>query len=96
MMYEQNIVDRTRILGAEHPKTLTSKNNAAAVRSEVGNVEEAIPAFEEVLEVAERVLGKAHPITVTCTTNLVAAYRTMGRTEDARLLTGDSEDDPDR
>lgn len=96
MMYEQNIVDRTRILGAEHPKTLTSKNNAAAVRSEVGNVEEAIPAFEEVLEVAERVLGKAHPITVTCTTNLVAAYRSMGRTDDARLLAGDSEDDPDR
>nr|MBC8426335.1 tetratricopeptide repeat protein [bacterium] len=63
-------------------------NNAAAARSEVGNVEEAIPAFEEVLSVAERVLGKGHPITVTCTANLVAAYRAMGRSQDALELEG--------
>ena len=32
---------RTRVLGAEHPDTLTSRNNLAAVLRDLGRLEEA-------------------------------------------------------
>ncbi|WP_181725773.1 tetratricopeptide repeat protein, partial [Nocardia gipuzkoensis] len=41
-LYEQTLIDRERILGAEHPDTLTSRNNLASTYQAAGRTAEAI------------------------------------------------------
>jgi Flp pilus assembly protein TadD len=47
-----------RVLGKEHPGTLTSVNNLAALYKAQGRLAEAEPLFKRALEARERVLGK--------------------------------------
>ncbi len=43
---EQTLEDRTRILGTNHPSTLTSRNNLASAYRAAGRTEEAAALFE--------------------------------------------------
>ena len=61
------------MLGADHPDTLTSRNNLAAAYESAGRLEEAIPLLERTLADAERVLGADHPQTLTSRNNLERA-----------------------
>ena len=45
-MFEQNLEDRTRILGPHHPDTLTSRNNLASAYRAAGRADEAKALFE--------------------------------------------------
>ena len=49
------------MLGADHPDTLTSRNNLATAYVHAGRTAEAIPLHEQVLAAFERVLGPDHP-----------------------------------
>ena len=46
-----------RVLGPEHPDTLTSRNNLAGVYESAGQLEEAIALYKQTLGDSERVLG---------------------------------------
>ena len=72
-----------RILGADHPDTLRSRNNLADAYRAAGRVNEAIPLFEETLEAQTQILGPNHPDTLTSRNNLAAVYQDAGRVNEA-------------
>jgi tetratricopeptide (TPR) repeat protein len=76
-LFERTLADRERVLGADHPHTLTSRNNLAGAYESAGRLDQAIPLFERTLAEYERVLGADHPDTLTSQNNLERA-RTKG------------------
>ena len=78
-LFEQTLVGRQRLLGADHPRTLGTRNNLAAAYRDVGRVDEAILLFEQALAGRERILGIDHPDTVTTRNNLALVYKDADR-----------------
>ena len=62
--FEVLLADRLRVLGADHPSTLTTRGNLALWLGEAGRVDEAIAALEVLLADRLRVLGADHPSTL--------------------------------
>jgi tetratricopeptide (TPR) repeat protein len=75
--------DCERVLGADHPHTLTAHNDLASVYRSASRVGQAISLFEQTLADRERMLGADHPDTLTSRKNLASAYRAAGRVEQA-------------
>ena len=67
-----------RVLGPDHPDTLTTRNNLAGAYDSAGRFGEAIELFEQVLDDRVRVLGSDHPDTLTTRNNLAVAYHSAG------------------
>ena len=82
-LYERTLADRERVLGADHPSTLRSRNNLANGYESAGRLDDAIPLLERTLADYERVLGADHPDTLTSRNNLASGYRSAGRLDDA-------------
>ena len=59
-----------RVLGAEHPATLTARANLARWTGEAGDAAGARDQFAALLPVRERVLGAEHPHTLNDRANL--------------------------
>ncbi|WP_258037295.1 MULTISPECIES: tetratricopeptide repeat protein [unclassified Streptomyces] len=72
-----------RLLGADHPDTLTTRSNLASSYSDAGRTQEAIELQEWVLADEERLLGADHPDTLTTRSNLASSYSDAGRTQEA-------------
>jgi hypothetical protein len=66
---ERALADRERVLGADHPDTLASRNSLAGAYESAGRLDEAIPLHEQTLADCERVLGD-QPLTRTARANL--------------------------
>jgi hypothetical protein len=62
---EQVTADRIRILGPEHPDTLTARANLAASYRQAGRAGEAVTLLEQVTADRIRILGPEHPDTLT-------------------------------
>jgi tetratricopeptide (TPR) repeat protein len=75
-----------QVLGPEHPDTLSSLNNLAALYDDLGKYEEAEPLYQRALETRERVLGPEHPDTLGTVNNLAELYRNQGKFEQAEPL----------
>ncbi|MBN1172875.1 MAG: tetratricopeptide repeat protein, partial [Micromonosporaceae bacterium] len=73
-LYERILADRVRVLGEDHPSTLTSRNNLAYAYESAGRLTEAIPLYQQALADRIRVLGEDHPDTVVSRQNLAGAY----------------------
>jgi tetratricopeptide (TPR) repeat protein len=80
---EPVVADSERLLGADHPSTLASRNNLAAAYQDAGRTAEAIQLHERTLSDCERLLGADHPDTLASRNNLAEAYRGAGRTAEA-------------
>jgi len=74
---------RDALLGKEHPSTLTSVSNLAAVLQNQGKYEAAEAMNRRALEGREKVLGKEHPSTLTSVSNLAAVLQNQGKYEAA-------------
>ena len=85
-LYEQVLADRIRVLGPDHPDTLSSRNNLASVHQKVGCHGEAIALYEQNLADRLRVLGPDHSDTLSSRNNLAYAYESGGRLEEAIAL----------
>ena len=48
-MWEEVLSLRKKVLGEEHPDTITAMSNLAASLSELGRYQEAVKQYEEVL-----------------------------------------------
>ena len=77
-LYEQALADSMRVLGEDHPHTLTSRSNLAGAYQEAGDLGRAIPLFEQTLADSVRVLGEDHPDTLASRNNLAGAYQAAG------------------
>jgi len=75
-----------RILGAEHPDTLTSMTNLAETLRAQGDHTGARALQEEVLEIERRILGAEHPATMTSMNNLAGTLWAQGDHAGARML----------
>jgi Tetratricopeptide repeat len=83
---EALIADRERVLGTDHPDTLTSRSDLANAYHGAGRNAEAIALDEQVLASFERVLGTDHPDTLASRSNLANGYREAGRNAEAFAL----------
>ncbi|HEY3904862.1 MAG TPA: tetratricopeptide repeat protein [Streptosporangiaceae bacterium] len=70
---EQVLADRARVLGGDHPDTVTSRYNLAADHFEAGGVATAITLLRRVVADRERMLGSDHPDTGAARDNLAIA-----------------------
>lgn len=78
--------DSTRILGPDHPGTLTARNNLAWAYEAADDPEEAARRYEQTVADRTRILGADHPDTLTSRHNLVSAYLSAGRLAEAISL----------
>ncbi|MGW3692306.1 tetratricopeptide repeat protein, partial [Streptomyces sp. NPDC005149] len=72
------LADYERVLGPDHPHTLTTRNNLAHLHGEAGDVAGAAAALQDLLADYERVLGPDHPHTLTARNNLAQWRREAG------------------
>jgi Tetratricopeptide repeat len=68
------------VLGADHPDTLTTRNNIADWTGRTGDARGALALFQALLPDLERVLGADHPNTLT-TQAWVNELRALGGDE---------------
>ena len=73
-------------LGQEHPNTLSSTGNLAAIYRDQGRWYEAEELEVKVMEMRKEVLGQDHPDTLTSMANLASTYRKQGRWKEAEEL----------
>ena len=72
-----------KILGDDHPDTLTSRNNLAGAYESAGRLDEAITLYEQVLDDRTHIFGPDHPDTLISRDNLAGAYESAGRLGEA-------------
>ncbi|MFJ2866361.1 tetratricopeptide repeat protein [Kitasatospora sp. NPDC087314] len=72
------LAEHERVLGDNHPDTLTGRNNLAYSYESAGDFDRAIPLYETTLAQSERVQGDTHPDTLGCRNNLAGAYASAG------------------
>jgi tetratricopeptide (TPR) repeat protein len=77
---------RRRVLGEEHPDTITAMANLAETYWNQGRSKEAEELDIKVLEARRRVLGEEHPDTISAMGNLASTYRDQGRSKEAEEL----------
>ena len=71
--------DSARILGPEHPDTLTAQANLAVSYGQAGPITgEAITIQEKVAAAPARILGPEHPDTLDAQANLASSYGQAG------------------
>ena len=81
---EVQVVETSRrVLGDEHPETLTSMANLASTYWNQGRWTEAEKIEVQVVETRRKVLGDEHPETLTNMANLASTYRNQGRWTEA-------------
>jgi tetratricopeptide (TPR) repeat protein len=78
--------DRERILGSDHPSTLTVRANLASAYQQLGQYDRAAELLERALYDSKRVLGSDHPSTLTVRANLASVYQQLGQYDRAAEL----------
>ncbi len=87
--YEQQLAAHRRLLGDDHPSTLTSVSNLAQVLRAQGDLPAARQLTEDVLAAHRRLLGDDHPHTLASMGNLAQILQAQGDLLAARQLTDD-------
>ena len=85
-LYAKVLNARRITLGVEHPDTLASLNNLAALYRKRRRYREAEPLFKRVMDVQRRLQGEHHSLTLLAATNLAGVYAGMGRLQVAESL----------
>lgn len=85
LLYRALLADQTRVLGADHPDTLQTREGLAEVLTELGRLEEAESLYQALLADQTRVLGADHPDTL----------QTRDSLADLRLQLGPWGDEPE-
>ncbi|MFJ3954137.1 serine/threonine-protein kinase [Streptomyces sp. Je 1-4] len=78
--------DRERLLGPDHPDTLTSRLEAGHALGRLGRHFEAHQIYAEVLAGRERALGPDHPDSLSCRHHVAGNLGRLGRLEDSRAM----------
>jgi tetratricopeptide (TPR) repeat protein len=74
------------VLGEEHPNTLMSIGNLAAIYQKQGRFRETEELELQLIETQKMVLGEEHPNTLISIGNLAAIYQKQGRFREAEEL----------
>jgi serine/threonine protein kinase/Flp pilus assembly protein TadD len=87
---ELALATRRRLLGDDHPDTLTSTHMMGWLLEYHGGGAEAEPYLREALEGRRRVLGNEHPDTLLCINDLAIVLNGLGRLEEAEAYHRDA------
>ncbi len=82
-LWREALEIRRRVLGNDHPDTMTSVNNLASILVDRGDLAGAEPLFLEALETNERILGSEHVEIAVNLNNLGYVRLTAGRFAEA-------------
>ena len=85
-MYQRVVKGHEKVLGAEHPATLTSVSNLALVLQRQGKYEAAEEMNQRALKGCEKLLGAEHPDTLTNINNLALVLQCQGKHEAAEKM----------
>ncbi|CAG7933708.1 unnamed protein product, partial [Penicillium olsonii] len=85
-MHRRALEAREKVLGREHPDTLTGVSNLGSVLDSQGKYEEAEAMHRRALEAREKVLGREHPDTLTGVSNLGCVLDRQGKYEEAEAM----------
>jgi non-specific serine/threonine protein kinase/serine/threonine-protein kinase len=85
-LLEEGLATRRRLLGEEHPDTLSVAQDMATLRQLEGRFPEAEALSRQVLEARSRVLGADHPDTLKSMNSLANTYARQRRLEEAETL----------
>ena len=85
-LFEQAFAENKRVLGDEHPRTLSSANILANSYTMQGRHDEAEPLYLRNLEIGERLFGRENRATLTALNNLAMLYQRQQRYEEAELI----------
>jgi hypothetical protein len=77
-MQEDVLARRRRILGEDHPDTITAAGNLAATLWALGDYPGACTIEEDVLARRRRIQGEDHPDTITAAASLAATLWALG------------------
>jgi tetratricopeptide (TPR) repeat protein len=77
------VADLERVLGPDHPDTLSARSSLAEAYHAAGRIADAIPPLRQILAARERLLGADQPSTLAARNNLASAYRATGRPAEA-------------
>jgi tetratricopeptide (TPR) repeat protein len=83
---KQALLLRKKVLGHEHPATLTSMNDLATVLDRQGKYEKAEAMNRQTLALREKVLGGEHPHTLTSMNNLATVLDRQGKYKEAEAM----------
>ncbi|MEU3980781.1 serine/threonine-protein kinase [Streptomyces sp. NPDC026672] len=85
-MHRTTAGERARLLGADHPDTLTSHYEHAFTLSRTGRPADALRAYTEVARARGRVLGEDHPDTLAARQETAYVLGQSGRHSDAHQV----------
>jgi len=85
-LLQRTLFNSERVLGPDHPSTLTVRTSLASVYRGLGRYSEAVELLQRTLLDSERVLGEDHPSTLSVRANLASAYQDLGRYSEAVQL----------
>ena len=74
---------RKKLLGEEHPETLTSMGNLATTYWKLRRWNKAEQLEVQVMDMTMKLLGEEHPDTLTSMGNLATTYWKLGRWNEA-------------
>eukprot|EP00967_Tisochrysis_lutea_P138579 scaffold250437_cov19-Tisochrysis_lutea.AAC.1 len=75
-----------KVLGPEHPSTLTGMNNLAGTLGQLGKFSEAEAIQRQVLELQQKVQGVEHPLTLLSMSNLASTLHQQGKFVEAETM----------
>ncbi|KAJ6471989.1 hypothetical protein C8R45DRAFT_1164663 [Mycena sanguinolenta] len=82
----KEVEKQNKLLGEDHPDTLTAKYNLAITYRDLGRFEQAEKLQMVILEKRRKLLGHDHLLTLTAVHNLAITYYCLGRSEEAEKL----------
>ena len=85
-LLEEAVAGQRRVMGDEHPETLTAINNLGTLLSSQGNLAEAERMVRRVLVGHESTLGRDHPGTLVTASNLASVLQAQGNRGAQRRL----------
>lgn len=85
-MYRIVVRNREKVLGPEHPDTLSSIINLGSVLSGQGQYQEAEAMHRRAFEGRERLLGLEHPKTLTSVSHVGSVLSSQGRYQEAEAM----------
>jgi tetratricopeptide (TPR) repeat protein len=85
-LHQRALAHWVRVLGEDHPNTLTSRSNLAFSYRAAGDLGRAMALYEGTLADRTRVLGEDHPDTLNSRNNLAHAHMSAGHLDRAIAL----------
>ena len=84
---EIKVLDRrSKMLGVEHPDTISAMGSLAHSYRDLGKYTEAGKLEIQVLDARKRILGVEHPDTIRAMANLASSYSDLGKYTEAKKL----------